>query len=171
MASASKPKTENEWFSVQTVGFGVTRCRVDALPGLGGSRQAADPALSRALAVEPLRQPDIDRIDQRGERLRIRSRHAVAERVQRARIELRQRLEQIERLLSERQRIFVEQRQRAGDTPTGSGCGSNHVRIVRCTARRGGPAFATSGSDIVRNVTTRQSRAQRRGHARRGMAH
>ena len=85
---------ENQRFAVEIVGLGLARGAVDRWPR---PRRARQPATVRASRSQPGAEPGIDGVRRRPRASRLGAGDLVAERMQRARIERRQAVEQVDR--------------------------------------------------------------------------
>src|SRR5262249_18812259 len=70
---------EDQRLALKIVGLGIARCRIDVFGCLGEAVKACQVT---AATVKPLREPAIDGVEKRRQRLRIGSGQGVAERMQ-----------------------------------------------------------------------------------------
>src|SRR5262249_37602694 len=101
---------EDQGLPFEIVGLGIACRGINMRGGLGEAVKARPGHMATLLTA---REPDIDGVQKRRQRLRISSGQGVAERVQVGGIDSRQAGQEIERLFPKRQRILIEQSQGA----------------------------------------------------------
>ena len=122
-------------------------------PGLG---ETASPPSSACPRIEPLRQPDIDGIDEGGEPLRVGSGQGFAERVQRLGVKRRQPVEETERLLAERQSAPSSKASARATEPSAAAAAAAMSGSSAASPVAAASAAATSDSPSIRSVRMRQ---------------
>src|ERR1700730_921480 len=83
---------ENKWFSLKVILLGFARGRIDLVPGLG---HPGKPCKVRRSGHEVAGEPGVHRVDEGLERCRLGPVEAIAQRMQRARVNGRQAIERI----------------------------------------------------------------------------
>src|SRR5437899_321904 len=104
---------ENQRFSLQIVGFGVARGADDLFPYLSQPCKAGQIRVG-VVSAQLFGDPAIDAVDESRQRHPVAGAQRIAQRMQFARVYLRQRRQQRRGSLLQFQRIAAEQRQRAG---------------------------------------------------------
>src|SRR6185295_14289087 len=107
---------ENQRFSLQIVGFGVARGADDLFPYLSQPCKAGQISVG-VVSAQLFADPAINAVDESRQRHPVAGAQRIAQCMQFARIDLRQRRQQRRGALLQLQRVATEQRQRAGHTP------------------------------------------------------